>query len=91
MKTYLGKQMQQQQTVDGAAIAVGGLAAYPWIAEINEVTTLVSTVIAAFVGVAIIWHRIELARKLRRERKDLEQEESSGSGDSGPPAEEDSR
>ena len=83
--------MMEQKTVDGAAIAVGGLAAYPWIAELNEVTTLVSTVIATFVGLAILWHRIELARKLRRERKSVEQTEQSGSGDSGPPAETDSR
>ena len=62
----------QQKAVDGAALAVGSLAAYPWIADAPQVTTLVSTVIAIGVGIVVIWYRIELARKLRRERKDHE-------------------
>lgn len=61
--------MQQQQAVDSAALGVGALAAYPWIAEFNEVTTAVSSVIAILLGAAIVWHKIELARKLRKERK----------------------
>ncbi len=61
--------MQQTQAVDVTALGVGALAAYPWIAEFNEVTTAVSSVIAILVGGAILWHRIELARRLRRQRK----------------------
>ncbi len=61
--------MNQQHTVDGAAVAVASLAAYPWIADATEVTTLVASVIAIIVGVAVAWYRFELARKLRRERK----------------------
>ena len=59
----------QQQPADSAILAVGALAAYPWIAEFNEVTTAVSSVIAILVGGALLWHRLLLIRKLRRENK----------------------
>ena len=59
----------QERAVDGAAVAVGSLAVYPWVADATEITTWVASLIAIVVGIAVAWYRIELARKLYRERK----------------------
>ncbi len=66
-------QMLDVKAVAGAVIVMGA-AVQSWIQTANDYATLAVTVIGGLVGIATIWYTVERARRLRRERKDNEEE-----------------
>lgn len=57
------------KVADAAAAATVGAAGMSWVAEANEIMTLVATVVATLVGVATLAYHYERWKALRKENQ----------------------